>query len=163
MYWMKRKKWTPFDIKWVTSRRPFKRLKMIPKLLSGLWMHGSTSKLTLSRKASASSNQSKSCEMFIKKTPPIGSHYRLEDKDVWIELWPKKEPVDARSADQATRPEQPIEDIIITTTNELKEILSSLSTLPISEQNLQELQRSIATQVAAVSLGILTPYRTRAN
>jgi len=87
----------------------------------------------------------------------------LEDKDVGIELWPKKEPVDARSADQATRPEQPIEDIIITTTNELKEILSSLSTLPISEQNLQELQRSIATQVAAVSLGILTPYRTRAN
>jgi hypothetical protein len=71
---------------------------------------------------------------------------KLEGRDVGIEFMPKL--VSARSSDQAARPEQPIEDIIVKTTSDLKEILSSLSSLPINEQDLQELQRSIAAKVS---------------
>jgi hypothetical protein len=71
--------------------------------------------------------------------------------------------VSARSSDQAARPEQPIEDIIVKTTSDLKEILSSLSSLPINEQDLQELQRSIAAKVSTVSLDLLPNSTSNIN
>jgi hypothetical protein len=86
---------------------------------------------------------------------------KLEGRDVGIEFMPKL--VSARSSDQAARPEQPIEDIIVKTTSDLKEILSSLSSLPINEQDLQELQRSIAAKVSTVSLDLLPNSTNKTN